>query len=85
MANALPLRRYSIGALSHIPVGQDANVKAGLADSCLATRPSSADAFAGSIQTIRSNDIIALQCYTIAAAILPTLRGIYGDTYKSEA
>jgi hypothetical protein len=33
MANPLPLRCYSIGAL-RIPVGQGANVKAGLAGSC---------------------------------------------------
>src|SRR5262249_43795393 len=30
------------------------------------------------------SDIIALQCYTVVVAILPTLRGIYGHTYKSQ-
>ena len=30
------------------------------------------------------SDIIALQCYTVMVAILPTLRGIYGHTMNLE-
>ena len=89
MANALALRCYSIRSLTPglhptlLPISGSRRNKPGRSLTAAQERCPRLRRARLKHRDPPPSDIIALQCYNVMVAILPTLRGINGHTYKS--